>query len=201
MNAMTPPPSGRPGPELQTQSQARFWTIVSLIVIAVFSRLLPHPPNFTALGAVSLFAGGVLLDRRLALCIPLLTLWLSDLLVNNVLYAGYYEHFVWAGEGVLWSYAGYALIVLLGHQARVASSPARMLGGSLAAAIIFFVMSNFGVWYTGLLYPLTGEGLVACFVAAIPFFANSLAAQLIFGAALFGALHLLDRRLLQRAHA
>lgn len=180
---------------------ARNWTLVALVAIAIFSRLLPHPPNFTALGAASLFAGAVLADRRLAFIVPLLTLWLSDLVLNNVIYSQYYEGFVWAGEGVIWSYLAFALIVLMGRMAQVSRSVSRVVGGSFAAALLFFVLSNFGVWMSGTMYPMTMEGLLACYTAAIPFFGYSVAGNLFFAVALFGAHYWMNQSQMEYAEA
>lgn len=170
---------------------SRNLTVIALVVVAVFSRLLPHPPNFTALGAASLFAGAVLADRKLALLVPLLTLWLSDLFINNFIYGHYFDSFVWAGEGVLWSYLAFGLIVLMGHYGRVSHGNARLAAGRLAiggfaVALVFFALSNFGVWMAGGIYPMTFQGLLACYVAAIPFFGYTLAGNLFFIVALFG---------------
>lgn len=180
---------------------ARNWTLVALIAIAIFSRLLPHPPNFTALGAASLFAGAVLADRRLAFIVPLLTLWLSDLVLNNVVYSQYYEGFVWAGEGVVWSYLAFALIVLMGRVAQVGRSASRVVGGSFAAALLFFLVSNFGVWMSGTMYPMTMEGLIACYTAAIPFFGYTAAGNLFFAVALFGAMYWMNQSQMEYAEA
>ena len=162
-------------------------TIIALVVVAIFSRLLPHPPNFTALGAASLFAGAAIADRRLALFVPLFTLWVSDLILNNVIYSQYYDGFVLAGQGVIWSYLAFGLIVLMGSYGQIAKGAGRVVAGSFAAAVIFFLLSNFGVWFTGGLYPITFEGLIACYIAAIPFFGYTVAGNLFFAVALFGA--------------
>ena len=62
------------------------------------------------------------------------------------------------------------------------------------ASSLFFLMSNFGVWTTGLMYPLTVQGLIACYTAALPFFLNTLAGDLLYSSALFGSFELVRYR-------
>jgi hypothetical protein len=153
-----------------------------LILLAVASRLLPHPPNFTAVGAVAVFAGFFFTKQREALGVSLGALVLSDL------YLGFHSILIWV-------YGAFAICVLLGRFLKpregepVSWGP--ILFGNLSAAVLFFVITNFGVWLQGSMYPSTWSGLSACFEAAIPFFRNSLSSQLLFGAALFSAHRLL----------
>src|SRR5690554_7475691 len=73
----------------------RFGVLMLIVVLAAFSRLIPHPPNFTPIGAMALFGAAWFTNRFQALLLPLLALWLSDLALNNLIYAGYYEGFTW----------------------------------------------------------------------------------------------------------
>ncbi|SVB25226.1 uncharacterized protein METZ01_LOCUS178080, partial [marine metagenome] len=65
-----------------------------LLILAAFSRLIPHPPNFTALGAMALFGGAYVSSRTLAIILPLGALWVSDLILNNLVYTEFYQGFV-----------------------------------------------------------------------------------------------------------
>ena len=85
--------------------------------------------------------------------------------------------------------------VITGTHSGVAKTAA---GAGLAASILFFVVTNFGVWALDSLYPRTLEGLVICYVAAIPFFANTLAGTLFYTAVLFGGFALADLRISPR---
>lgn len=155
-----------------------------LVLLAVASRLLPHAPNFTAVGAVALFAGFFFSRRREALAVPLAALVLSDL------YLGFHPI-------LLWVYAAFVLSVLLGRLVREEDGGFKWLQallGNVGAAFLFFFITNFGVWLGGELYPLTWPGLNDCFEAALPFFRATLASQLLFGAALFGAHRVLQGR-------
>lgn len=168
-------------------------TAVLLVLLGAFSRLLPHPPNFVALGALALFSGARL-PRRWAIFVPLLAMALSD----SVLDFGTGRAAL--SPGRLTTYAAFAAIVLVGRFARGPAGAPRLAGLSISASSLFFLASNFGVWAFGSLYPKTAAGLALCFAAAVPFFWNTLAADLFGTAALFG-LDALSRRSRRRALA
>lgn len=145
-----------------------------LIVVAAFSRLIPHPANFTAVAAIALF-GGVYLDRKIAFVVPVVAMLISDYFI------GFYG-------GMFWVYGSFALIGLIGLWLKNHKTPLAILGGSLAGSIIFFVVTNFGEWTMPTsIYPHTWSGLVECFVMAIPFFRNTVSGDLVFVAVMFGA--------------
>ena len=164
-----------------------FYLIAGFILFAVLSRLLPHAYNFTPLGAIALFGMAYFKDKKWALIIPLVALWASDLILNNFRYAEYYEGFTWFSSGALYIYGAFAMIAVLGYYLLKKVSFGRVLGGALGASLIFFIVSNFGVWISSPMYPLTVEGLIACYTAAIPFFHYTIAGNLIYSAALFGS--------------
>jgi len=145
---------------------------ILLILAAIFSRLVSHAPNFTAIGAVALFAGYLFKTRREALFISFTAMLVSDIVI------GFHST-------LFWVYGAFALIALLGH-GLTKFSWLKALGLSVASAVLFFIVTNFGVWASMSLYPKTAQGLGLCYVAAIPFFWNTLASQLIFGGLLFG---------------
>ena len=163
----------------------KWWIFAGFVLVAALSRLLPHPYNFTPIGGMALFAGGMLSNRKFYWIVPLIAYWISDLLVMNFLYAGFYDAFMWWGQPMV--YVSIFLIVIVGKFLLNKISLPRLIGGSLAASIIFFLVSNFGVWMSGMGYPLTWEGLVACYAAAIPFFQNTLAGDLFYVTVLFGS--------------
>ncbi len=161
--------------------------ITGFIVFAALSRLLPHAYNFTPIGAIALFGAAYFTDKKWALIVPVLALWISDLLLNNFVYSAYYEGFAWFTGGFLYLYGSILLTVVLGFFILKKISAGRVLGGAVGAAILFFIISNFGVWVASPLYPPTLEGLIMCYTAAIPFFHNTLAGNVIYSAILFGA--------------
>ena len=155
-------------------------TIVTLIVAAALSRLLPHPPNFTPVGALALFAGTYLADKRLAFVIPLAALALSDAILGFHLLLPLV-------------YGCFALTVCLGFGLRKRVQLAGLATRVLAASVLFFVVTNFGVWELGTMYPHSIPGLISCYVAAIPFFRNTLLGDASFTALLFGSFAFAER--------
>jgi hypothetical protein len=160
--------------------QLRNTTLVCMIVFAAMTRLLPHPPNFTAVTALALFAGAQIADRRLALLVPLAALFLTDLVLG-------------LHSGMLLVYLCMAAMVDLGTYIGPRVQPLKLAGASIAGSVLFFVVTNFGVWAADGLYPRTLAGLAECYVAAIPFFQNALVGDLFFTAALFGVFEFLRR--------
>ncbi len=157
--------------------------IVAMIVAAVATRFIPHPPNFAPIGAMALFGAAYVSNRALGFLIPLVAMWLSDVVLNNVIYGQYYDGFQWAGN--LWVYAAFAGISLLGFVLLKKVNLKNFLGASVLAAVIFFVVTNFGVWMSSGMYPKNGAGLMAAYVAGQPFFLNTLLGNLIFGGVMF----------------
>lgn len=149
--------------------------IYGLIILVIVSRLIPHPANFTPIAAVGLFAGAYL-TRRIVWLIPFAALIVSDLLIG--LYHVY---------AMLFVYLGFAANILIGRLLLMQKrSLVNLLAGSLMSAFIFFIFSNFGVWLTGMMYPMTFAGLSECFIMAIPFFENTLYGTLFYVIVLFG---------------
>jgi len=167
-----------------------------MIFLAAMSRLLPHPWNFTPLGAMGLFGAAYFSRKHLAFVLPLAALWISDLFLNNLVYAkmypDYYQGFTWFGN--LWVYASFLLIVGVGMLFLQRVRPLRLLGASLSASVLFFLLTNFGVWMSSPIYPNTTAGLISAYVAGIPFFWSTLAGDLIYSFTLFGLFELLARR-------
>ena len=164
-------------------NQNRFWMLTALVGAAALARLIPHPPNFTPVGAIALFGAACFADRRLAFGIPLVAMLLSDLLLGALFYG--WGTFNAATPAV---YGAFLLCGAIGLGLRRGRTPWRIGGASVGAAVVFFAVTNFAVWLTSGMYPLNAGGLAACFAAAIPFFGNTLAGHLVFSAVLFGAL-------------
>lgn len=159
----------------------RLLTLVLLIFAAAALRLVPHPPNVAPIAALALFAGAHFDDRRLAFVVPFAALALSDLVL------GLYP-------GLVFVYLGFALSVCIGFALRK-RSVGRIAAGTLASALVFFLVSNFGSWLTLATYPKTADGLLAAYVAGIPFLRNALAGDALFVVLLFGGFALAERRL------
>lgn len=155
----------------------RFLVLASMILIAAFTRLIPHPPNFTAIGAIALFGGAYFSRKSLAYSVPLIAMFLSDIII------GFHP-------GMYAVYLSFILIVMIGMSLKNKKKIGNIFLASISASVLFFIITNFALWLTGSLYPKTGAGLAACFTAAIPFFHYTLLGDLFFISVLFGAFEL-----------
>ncbi|MEP7320281.1 MAG: DUF6580 family putative transport protein [Saprospiraceae bacterium] len=162
--------------------------ILGLLVAGILSRMIPHAPNFTAVGATAMFAGALLRPTWISYVLPLIILWLSDLFLNNGMYKHmfpeYYQGWTWMGD--LYVYGGFLLMVLIGNVVIRKIKFSSIFIASILSSLIFFLISNYGVWLHSKQWPQTITGLTACYEFAIPYFWNTLAGDLIFGAVLFG---------------
>ncbi|HZV68088.1 MAG TPA: DUF6580 family putative transport protein [Saprospiraceae bacterium] len=166
--------------------------IFSLLVIGIGSRLIPHYPNFTAVGAISLFAAAFAGRRSIAIIIPFLVMLCSDMILNNLIYARMYpddyKNFVFLYRGALWCYAAFGLVVIYGSTIfRDGVNLPKVFFGALGASVIFFLLSNFGVWASSGMYPVNFSGLMTCYLAGFPFLLNQIFGDLFYSLVLFGA--------------
>ena len=158
--------------------------VIALILFASFTRIIPHMPNFTPIGAMALFGGAYLSNKYYAFIIPILSLWLSDLIINNFIF-NYYDQFTWFYPGFIWQYASFGIIILMGYFLLKKITLKKVLMSSIGSSLIFFVITNFGVWASGSMYPLNINGLISCFVLAIPFYKGTLLGFLFYSSFLF----------------
>src|SRR3954463_744116 len=162
-----------------TTNHIRLIALLSAILVAAGLRLVPHPPNFSPIDAMALFSGAYLGRRALVFAAPLSALLLSDLVL------GFYH-----GQATV--YFSVALIVMIGMAALTRVSALRVGAAAIASSVLFFVITNFGMWMFGGIYPPTLAGLQACYVAAIPFFQNTIAGDLFYATLLFGGFRLAE---------
>ena len=167
--------------------------VALIILVAAFSRIIPHMPNFSPLGGIALFGAAHFSKKWLAFFIPLVAVWMSDLFINNVIFAQYYSEFTWFYSGFYWQYGSFLLIALLGTFLFKKINTKRVLGGIAASSALFFLISNFGVWAGGTMYPPTFSGLMACYAAGLPFLQGTVAGDLVYTTSLFGGYYLLQR--------
>jgi len=153
---------------------------LALIVLAAALRIAPHPWNFAPVGAMALFAGALLRDRRLAFLFPLLALFAGDLFV------GFHKL-------MFIVYASFLVNVVIGLWLRDRRTIARISLATLLGAIQFFLVTNFAVWQFLSGFPHTASGLLACYIAGIPFFWNTLAGDAFYSTLLFGGYALAER--------
>ena len=152
----------------------------SLLVLGIISRLIIHIPNFTPVIAIALF-GGVYLNKRQALWLPLGLLAITDILI------GFHETMFYTWSSIF-------LISLLGVWLKKNKNSKTVFASSLCASVFFFVVTNLGVWLSSGLYPLTLQGLRDCFIMAIPFFRYEMIATLVYTALFFGLYELIAVR-------
>ena len=158
----------------------RLLLALGIIALAAALRIAPHPWNFTPVGAMALFSGAVIKDRRLAFLVPLLALFFGDIFI------GFHKL-------VPIVYASFLVSVAIGFWLRDRRTAGRITAATLAGAIQFFLITNFAFWQFGAFYPHTRAGLAACYAAGVPFFWNTLAGDAVYVILFFGAFALAER--------
>jgi hypothetical protein len=158
-----------------------------LILLAAALRIAPHPWNFTPVGAMALFSGAVLKDRRLAFFFPLLALFLGDIFI------GFHKL-------IPIVYHSFLLNVAIGLWLRDRRTVARVSLATLLGATQFFLITNFAVWWLLGSFQKSAAGLATCYLAGLPLFWNTLAGDAVYAALLFGG-YTLAERFLHARHA
>ena len=154
---------------------------VGLIAAMAAARFMPHPPNFTPVMSVALFGSAVFLNRYIGIALATAAMLLSDAIMG-------------LHSTLPFVYGSMAIAGVMGFMLRENRSPLRVLSVTLAGSVVFFLVTNLGVFLMQDMYPRTASGLIACYAMAIPFFKNSLAGDLAFSVVLFGShFFLVDR--------
>ena len=161
------------------------WFVVGLLAIGIFTRFLPHPSNFTAIGAVAIF-GGLYLPKKWAVAGPLIAMFVSDI------FLGFYSLSI-----MLTVYACFAISTLIGRYLKNHKKFLPILAGTTAGSVMFFIFTNLAVFIWSGLYAHTFSGLVNCYYLALPFFKNSLMGDLIYTFVLVGAWEMATFRIKQ----
>jgi len=159
--------------------------IVALIMIGILGRIIPHPPNFTPIIAIALLASHVFKNKWIVILTPLMAMWISDLVINNYLYAGYYDSLLIFSSSFLWVYGPIICIALLGTVLIKKVKISNIALSSISGSLIFFLVTNFGVWISGTMFPKSLFGLIECYTFALPFFGNALVGDLVYCTILF----------------
>lgn len=166
----------------------RLLTVTILVLTTALFRLLPHWPNMTPVAALALFGAAQFERRWLGLAAPLAAMLLSDALL------GFHGSMgaVYLSFGLTWALGLWAL--------RGRATAGRIAAASVASSVLFFLITNFAVWYGSSFYPQTGAGLLGCYVAGLAFyngqsfFLNALLGDLLFSRLLFGSYYVLQQR-------
>jgi len=156
----------------------RLIILVLVVVFATLLRFLPHPPNFTPIIALSIFAGVFISDRKWALLVPVSAMLVTDLFLG------------WHNT-IPYVYASLLVIVLVGRSLRYHKTALSIFGGGVGGTMLFFIITNFGVWLSGSMYPKTWEGVIACYIAAVPFLHYMMLGTLFYSAVFFGVFYII----------
>jgi len=194
---------------MNNQNNKLILSAAVLILFSALTRLLPHYPNFTAIGAMAIFGGAVISDKKLAILLPLAALFISDVILQILSSS---SGLAWAAKGFygkeqIFVYGAFICITVLAIFIKRINFTSIALA-SIWSGVLFFLISNFGVWLISPIYPNTLAGLGACYWIAIPFYngeitgsflLNSIAGNLFFSLVLFGAYALVKQQVLKRS--
>ena len=156
-------------------------TIIGIILAAIISRFIPHPPNFTPILAICLFGGAMFENKKLRFLIPFTIMFLSDLILGM-------------HNTILWVYGSLLLIIGIGVLLHGRIKLLSVILGVSASSLLFFLVTNFGVWFGSVVYPQTLSGLATCYTAGIPFLKNTITSNLFFSGIFFSGYILLERK-------
>ena len=154
---------------------------IGLVIIGILSRCIVHAPNFTPLLAITLFAGAFL-PKRQAIIVPISLFVITDLIIGLHSVVA----FTWGSVG---------LIALMGLYLKRKKSIKNVALTSFFSAIVFYVVTNFGVWAIMSTYPKTLAGLIDCYVMAIPYFRNTLVSTVLYSLVMFAGYEYLANRI------
>lgn len=148
---------------------------VILIIVGAVTRLVPHPYNFTAVGALAIFVGANL--KKSQWYIPFIVMLFTDTIL------GFHSTMIYV-------YASFALGIGIGYLIRKKQNILTVPMASLISSILFYLITNFGVWQSSVfMYEHTLNGLMLCYIVAIPFFRNTVLGDLVYTTAFFSAYH------------
>jgi hypothetical protein len=169
---------------MRDRIDSRLVTLVALVLITAFSRILTNGwiPNFAPIGAIALFSGAYFADKRLAFIVPVFAMLISDLFI------GFHETMIFV-------YGAFVGMVILGFLLRsnTTVSVPKTIGVTLAGTLLFFFVTNTGVWLMYDFYPKNFAGLMGSWVAGIPFLRYSLLGDFFYVTLLFGVFEWMKR--------
>ncbi len=161
----------------QKSMKGSFLPVAILILLAALTRFIPHPFNFTAIGAMALFSGANIKDRRFAYLLPILVMLVTDMVLGF--------HF-----SMLPVYACFAFTVWMGTRISSKQKVLNIASSSMTSSIVFFLVTNLPFWYLDQgLYSMSLQGTVESYTMALPFFTNQILGDLFYNGVLFSAYH------------
>ena len=144
--------------------------IAVLILLGIATRLIPHPPNFTPILSIALLSG-LYFKNRFSILIPILIMLVSDIIIGG-------------HSTTVWVYSSILAVYLIGQFLIKNQSFKNVMASSVLSSFVFFIITNLGVWVVG--YPNNFAGLTACFIAALPFYKNTLLSAMMYTALIHG---------------
>lgn len=180
---------------MKSKMHTRLFLLTALILIAAFGRIIPHPYNMSPIAAMGLLGSAYFSRKWMALAIPFLATWLSDVFINNIIYADLFDGFTWFYAGSVWVYGSYAIIIMMGYALFNTVTVGRIISGSILATSLFFLVTNFGSWIGNPVYPQTLEGLMMSYAAGLPFLQGSFIGDLMYSGILFSGFALAGKTL------
>jgi len=160
---------------LKNQKKSSWRWLLAILFLLMLSRLIPHPPNFTPLGAIALLSGAVIKDIRLALLIPLLAMLLSDAII------GFHDSMAFV-------YGAFIITIIAAYYWLNQLSFMTISTAAILSSLVFFMVTNLGAWLSHDMYAYTAAGLGQAYLSGIPFLKNTLLSNFIFTLAGFYAL-------------
>ncbi len=164
----------------------KFLFVCSAIFVAAISRLFPHIPNFTPIAAMALFGAVYFENKILAFAIPLITMILSDVVLELTTGWGFHNT-------IPYVYAAFILTSCIGLWVKNNTNVSRIAMGSVLSSVLFFIITNFGYW-AGTHFAGGITGLNTAYVMGLPFFAPTMLGDLFFNSILFGTFYLIQRK-------
>ncbi|MCX6779555.1 MAG: hypothetical protein NT034_00010 [Candidatus Magasanikbacteria bacterium] len=155
--------------------------IYLLLALAIVTRFMPHPGNFTAMGAIALFSG-LYLSKKESLILPLAAMFISDIFI------GFYRPSIMASV-----YVGFILMVLIGQYLKNKIAFSNVTLGVLSGSLIFFLLTNGAVWLFGTMYTHNLSGLIQSYQMALPFWRNEILADLFYTGVLIGGYEMIKK--------
>lgn len=165
-----------------------FLLFLVFIAVIALSRFMPHPWNFTPVGALAIFGGAIYKNRRSAIFFTFFALYLTDFILNNFVHRGSFTGqtgIIWFSNYMIWVYGGFAAMFLIANNVLRRFSYSKLIFGSLAGSVAFFLITNFGSWLFFDLYTKDFAGLISSYINGIPFFKYTILGDLVYSAGIF----------------
>lgn len=168
---------------MKKNNSKSWFSIFAIILLAVVARLIPHAPNFAPIGGLALFSGSNF-KNKIALLIPLSAMFISDI------FLGFHKT-------VPFVYVSFIIIALIGNLIKN-NKWQSLLKASLISSVLFFLITNFGVWATGSMYVKNLNGLMQSYVMGLPFFRNTIISDLFYSFSFFYGYRFLSNFILKK---